>query len=322
MSTIAVCVLAKNEERILEKCLQSIFTIADEIIFIDTGSTDKTIDIATKYTSKIFYQAWNDDFASMYNLAFSKSTADYCMLWDADFVLQENSSKRLNELKKADFENADQVSLKWNTQFDNFGNVTAFVYRPLIFKAGKFTWKYPTHSIAFPTNQNTVKTVYPNIEVDHKFDINSRTSVTKKHNDIVLNYLQKYPKDPYMSFALLEECFTLEEYHKVIETGGTFIKSLQSFPFPIQLLELLFFSYLRIGDLTKGIKTITDHKLLFFHKSRKYDILYADSLLYSDFEQAVEVYKYTLSKGAYTMQQDDEYDINRLNHALELSKTC
>jgi glycosyltransferase involved in cell wall biosynthesis len=320
MSSLSVCVLAKNEERIIEKSLSSICSLADEIIFVDTGSTDKTLEIAAKYTNKIFHKNWNNDFASMYNFAFSKSSCDYCILWDADFVLQQDSINSFTDLKKANFDSSDQVSVKWNTQFDESGSPTAFVYRPLIFKTGKFSWKYPTHSMALPLQTDCLKSIHPEIVVDHEFDSKNRQNTTKKHNQIVLEYLKKNPNDPYMSFALIEELYTLEKYDEVITTGYKFINTITSFPFPVQLLELLFFSYLRLAKLDEGTKLILAHKNLYFHKSKKYDILYADILLYTDFNEAIQVFKHTLKTDSYSPEQDDEYDSNRLNHTIELAQ--
>ena len=56
--------IVKNEEAVLEKCLESIKDVADEIIITDTGLTDKTIDIAKKFTDKIYHFKWVNDFAA------------------------------------------------------------------------------------------------------------------------------------------------------------------------------------------------------------------------------------------------------------------
>lgn len=313
MTTISACVIAKNEEKILEKSLRSIANLVDKIIFVDTGSTDKTLSIAAKYTSTIFHKEWNNDFA------FSNSTSDYSMLWDADFVMEESYAKTFMDAKNLNFNDTDQISVKWNTQFDDKDNPTAFVYRPIIFKTGKFTWKYPTHSIALPSSSNCTKSIYTSIVVNHEFNKENRNDTTKKHQKIVEKYLQNHPNDTYMSFALIEELYTLKEYKKVIKTASIFLNKIQSFPYPVQLLELVFFSYLQLSDLTNAINTVVSHKSLFLHKSRKYDILYADCLLYSDFEQAVKMYKYSNMINSYTLEQDYEYDLNRLNHSVEFS---
>lgn len=63
MATISLCMIVKNEEKVLGRCLDSAKDITDEIIIVDTGSTDGTKEIARRYGAKIFDQKWQDDFS-------------------------------------------------------------------------------------------------------------------------------------------------------------------------------------------------------------------------------------------------------------------
>ena len=74
MVTISVCMIVKNEEAVLERCLDSLNGIAEEIIIVDTGSTDKTKEIAAKYTDKIYDFTWIHDFSAARNFAFTLQT--------------------------------------------------------------------------------------------------------------------------------------------------------------------------------------------------------------------------------------------------------
>ena len=77
MITISLCMIVKNEERILARCLDSVKDLVDEIIIVDTGSADATKRIAAEYTDKIYDFTWIDDFSAARNFAFSKATGDY-----------------------------------------------------------------------------------------------------------------------------------------------------------------------------------------------------------------------------------------------------
>ena len=84
MKTISVVMIVKNEEEVLARCLESVRD-ADEIIICDTGSTDRTIEIAKKYTDKVYTDfVWCDDFAKARNHAKSKATMDWILSIDAD----------------------------------------------------------------------------------------------------------------------------------------------------------------------------------------------------------------------------------------------
>ena len=99
MITISLCMIVKNEERILKRCLDSVRDLVDEIIIVDTGSTDATKWIAAGYTDKIYDFTLNDDFSAARNFAFSKATKEYIYSADADEVLSEENRRRFRLLK-------------------------------------------------------------------------------------------------------------------------------------------------------------------------------------------------------------------------------
>ena len=94
---LSVCMIVKNEEEVLERCLQSIHGIADEIIIVDTGSTDNTKQIATKYTDKFYEIKWENDFSKARNYAASKASGEWILVIDADEYVDRES---FNEFKK------------------------------------------------------------------------------------------------------------------------------------------------------------------------------------------------------------------------------
>lgn len=98
-SSISLCMIVKNEENCLERCLQSVQGIVDEIIIVDTGSTDKTKEIAKRYTQHIYDFKWINDFSAARNYALSFASSEYILQLDADELLQD-PQKELSELDK------------------------------------------------------------------------------------------------------------------------------------------------------------------------------------------------------------------------------
>ena len=86
MVTISLCMIVKNEEKVLARCLDSVKDLVDEIIIVDTGSGDKTKAIAASYTDKIYDFTWVHDFSAARNFAFSKASCEYIYSADADEV--------------------------------------------------------------------------------------------------------------------------------------------------------------------------------------------------------------------------------------------
>ena len=129
MITISLCMIVKNEEDVLERCLRSAEGIADEIIIADTGSTDQTKEIALRCGAKVYDFVWKDDFAAARNFAFSKATCDYLFWLDADDVVPEQTRRGLLLLREKLDPSVDMVMLPYHTAFDAAGRPTLIFYR-------------------------------------------------------------------------------------------------------------------------------------------------------------------------------------------------
>ncbi len=100
-ATIAVCVIARDEERFIGDCLASAQPFVDELVVIDTGSTDRTVEIARSFTAKVEAFEWRDDFAAARNAAIELATGDWILMLDADERLQVASGPALRAFVKS-----------------------------------------------------------------------------------------------------------------------------------------------------------------------------------------------------------------------------
>ena len=116
--------IVKNEEDVLARCLDCVKKFADEIIIVDTGSADKTKQVAKKYTDKLYDFSWCDDFSKARNFSFSKASMEYCMWLDADDVILQEDQEQLVELKQRLQPEVSIVMMKYHTAFDDKGNPT------------------------------------------------------------------------------------------------------------------------------------------------------------------------------------------------------
>ncbi len=91
--------IVKDEEEVLEQCLSSVANFVDEVVIVDTGSSDGTKMIAGKY-GQVYELAWEDDFAKARNFSFSKATGDFILWLDADDVLPPDEAKKLPALRE------------------------------------------------------------------------------------------------------------------------------------------------------------------------------------------------------------------------------
>ena len=163
--TISLCLIVKDEEQTLARCLNSVKSAVDEIIIVDTGSTDKTKSIAATYTDNVYDFTWINDFAAARNFAFSQATQDYLLWLDADDVLLDSDVQELLLLKQNCDSTVDSFTMNYNLSFDESGNVVSSLRRNRLVKRSKnFRW---------------IGAVHEYLEVSGKI-INSDVSVTHK----------------------------------------------------------------------------------------------------------------------------------------------
>ncbi|MCJ7992657.1 glycosyltransferase [Priestia sp. OVS21] len=146
MITISLCMIVKNEEAVIGRCLESVSKIVDEINIVDTGSTDRTKEIVAEYTERIFDFTWIEDFAAARNFAFQQATTDYILWLDADDIFLEQDQKAFLKLKNTLDSNIDAVSMNYNLAFDRENNVTSSLRRYRLAKREKgFKWIGAVH---------------------------------------------------------------------------------------------------------------------------------------------------------------------------------
>ncbi len=105
---LTVCVIAKNEEKFLGQCLKSVREVASQIVVVDTGSTDRTVEIAKEHGAEVYHFEWCDDFAAARNAALEHATGDWVLMLDADEELRADQHARL----RTDMSQANAVAFR------------------------------------------------------------------------------------------------------------------------------------------------------------------------------------------------------------------
>ena len=177
MASLSLCMIVKNEEDVLGRCLESVKGLADEIIVVDTGSDDLTKEIAAHYTDRIYDFEWRDDFSAARNFAFSKGTKDFLMWLDADDVIPGEEAERFTDdvipgeeaerfrsFKENLTPDTDVVMMPYAVSFDGAGRSTFIYYRERIIRnhAGYY-FQGRVHEAVTPSG----KIIYSDIRVEH-----------------------------------------------------------------------------------------------------------------------------------------------------------
>lgn len=162
---LSLCMIVRDEEEVLARCLDSVSGCVEELIIVDTGSTDRTKEIARAYTPHCYDFPWTDDFSAARNAAFSKATKDYLLWLDADDVLDEQARKSLTDCKNMlDQDRPDLVFCPYDVAFDQDGNPTVSFFRErIVRRCEQAVWRGRVHECIAPFG----KTVRSTFRVRH-----------------------------------------------------------------------------------------------------------------------------------------------------------
>ncbi len=222
MNNISVCIIAKNEEDYISQCIESVYDIANEIIVLDTGSTDKTKEIVSSFEKvNLFETIWENDNAKARNLCISYAFGDWILILDADEILSKESILRLKPfLESNNFDNS--TILRFKTINQNPFSMFANYFKSTMFKRNsEIRYIKPIHD--FPYAEK-IKINYVNC---HGLDIYHYNGTTKKDLQIkALNYIDRLNKEIikssidedicYYTRHLGDSYFVLEDYNKAL----------------------------------------------------------------------------------------------------------
>lgn len=156
--------IVRNEEHTLSRCLDSIRDAVEEIVIVDTGSTDRTKEVAARYTSRIYDFEWTDDFAAARNYSFDQATLPYQMWLDADDIVLPADIDKLRALKASLPPDVDAVIMDYVLERDALGSAQNMTRRHRLFKrANHYRWVGPIHEYV-PVQGKVLKT---DIEITH-----------------------------------------------------------------------------------------------------------------------------------------------------------
>ena len=216
MPTISLCMIVRNEENVLARCLESVKDVVDEIIIVDTGSADRTKEIAAFYTDKIFDFIWIDHFSAARNYSFSKATKEYYMWMDADDVLPENEKQKLLQWKRNSISKEqlpDVIMMKYVTAFDEFGKGIFSFYRERILRRDiRCFWKGRVHEAIVPFG----KVEYLDISIEHRSE--KETYSDRNLKMLPLFSLPRiFPLFNFLHFLVQVQSLVFFAFHPVVE---------------------------------------------------------------------------------------------------------
>ncbi len=218
---LSLCMIVKNEEKYLEDCLKSVVGIVDEIIIVDTGSTDKTIEISKKFTDKIYYFEWVNDFSLARNESIKYAKGKWILYLDADERLFLHNPISFKELLKNSDESIGAINCIIESIVKNSFNESEVqsCFYPRIFR----NYKYPNikfegkiHEQILPSlNRLNKSLIDSDIIIKHLGYNASEEIINKKINRnlrLLKESLEENPNDGYILFQLGQTYIMIRDF--------------------------------------------------------------------------------------------------------------
>lgn len=208
-TTLSLCMIVKNEEKYIAKSIDSVKNIVNEIVIVDTGSTDSTLEILKNYNVKLYNYKWENDFASARNFAVNKVKSDWILFLDADEILDEASKDNLiNYINRTNLDGCHFIVYNYRSENQNdftihyafrlFRNNRGYYYKGKIHEQ-IYNEKYKNITSKF-SNEDIILHHYGySVEVLEKKDKRSRNI------PILLDALKENPEDSFNLFNLGNE---------------------------------------------------------------------------------------------------------------------
>ena len=193
--TISLCMIVKDEESTLGRCLDSVKDLVDEIIIVDTGSVDKTKEIARTYTDKIYDFTWIDNFAAARNFSFEKASMDYILWLDADDVISESERKKFEKFKELFPEEIDIIFMQYSTAYSSENTSISTRRERLIKRSINCKWIGAVHEVLDYDSKATK--ILVEIAITHKKEKEFSNRNIKIYEKIMENGEKLAPRDLY-----------------------------------------------------------------------------------------------------------------------------
>jgi tetratricopeptide (TPR) repeat protein len=209
---LSVAMIVKDEEHNIRRALESIKDVADEIIVVDTGSTDRTPEIVKEYTDKLYFHEWQNDFSEARNYSLQFPTCEWVLIYDADEEASESFRKNIRDFLKGLDKSVNTVYLPTISYLDIDLTKTEVASTPRIFRRGTISYKNVVHNQAI----YKPKVVHANFPILHYGYIWTRALKKKKYErtgNLIREHLQT-AKEP------LERIYYLVQLYKTESIGG------------------------------------------------------------------------------------------------------
>lgn len=211
--------IVKNEEKYIEQCLSSVASTVNEIIIVDTGSTDKTLELARRFNPKVYKYTWDSNFGNARNYSLEQATGEWILVLDADESIYSEDLKKLTDIVQTT--KADEIALKFHNFTDEVSEENYNTHIGVrLFKNYCFRYEGAIHEQLVPTNKIISRNPYiTDIRVRHYGYLKSNSGQKKRDRNvpIIQKLLDENPNDPFQLFNMGNEYMSQDDFSKALD---------------------------------------------------------------------------------------------------------
>ena len=280
---LSLCMIVKNEENNLARCLESVKDIVDEMIVVDTGSTDSTVEIAKSFGANVYQHPWNGSFSDARNYSLKQAGGNWILIMDADDEMIEESRQAVRDLIK--YSDADAYFFETLSYVGEKPGIDVLMNMNLrLLKNGKgYFFSNPIHEQIYSNIlalNPSAKIINKDIKIYHYGYLNKNISEHNKRArniELLEKELKENPGFPFTLFNLGSEYLAMGDNIKAI---GYFEESYKNFKpvdgFSTHLILKMVNCYINLGKLDDALKLI-DEGLGFYPEFT--DLVYLEGLI-------------------------------------------
>lgn len=307
---ISLCMITRNEEKCLSKCLNSVKDYVDEIIIVDTGSTDKTCAIAESFAVKLYHYSWEDDFSRARNFGIEKASMEWIIYLDADETLENpsllktiinNGGKDIDAylFKIKNFSNNDHTEFETSTSARMFRNKQEYRF------IGRIHEQLPLKSEKIAMTDLILNHYgYTPLITSEKNKIERNISILKK-------ILENDKEDGFNFYNIGNEYVRLNQIDKAIMCYKKALDLINGdIGYESRLYKMLAISLISMQEwdeclqlLNKGINKFSDYPDLYYLKALYYKKLgdYTNAIIF--FNKCISMNEQFINKRIYSYEE-------------------
>lgn len=298
MTTISLCMIVKNEEETLEKCLKSVSDYVDEIIIVDTGSTDNTLKIANNFNAKIYKKNWENDFSKARNEAKKHATKEWILQLDADEYFEEEDIKKISKLIKEASKNVYTLHVQNFIETTKIGSTHHAVrlFRNLknIEYINKIHEQVSINRKICPAEITDIKLYH----TGYIKEIVEKKNKKKRNMQLIKEELKKNPKDGFQHLNLAVEYTDLKDYENALLHLKQARKYLSKTSLYTKAVVLTIYNYIFLKKYNEAEKLIVEYKKSI--KENDVNIMYMEAFMYQEqgrMSEAKKAFEECITKG-------------------------